>query len=175
MRMGPVFFLTLSLLPPRLPAQWTASAGLGAGIVRYAGGSSFSALTLAPAAQRFSPSTYVTIGGALSLLNGASAEQGRAELWAALSQDTSGIRPAVTATLAASTRSDGLGAGSATALVEAVSRVGAVGAGFVTGVIEGAPGVGAFRVRARAWHQLNATSQFSASAEATRLLGAWYS
>ena len=176
MRMGPVLFLGLVTAAAHpLTAQWSGSAAAGAGVVRYAGGSSFSAFTLAPAAQRFTASSYLGISGALSLLSGASAEQGRMDFWTALSRDTIGIRPALSATVSASARSDGLAAGSATALVEAVSRVGAVGAGFVTGALEGEPGVGAFRLRARSWRQLNATAQLSATAEATHLLGSWYS
>jgi len=177
MRSGPVFFLAVfGLVSPGLSAQVNASVGVGAGAVRYAGGSSFSALTVSPAAQRFSPWTYVGLGGSWSLLEGgASAVQGRADIWAAPWGRASGARPAVSATIAASTRSDGIAAGSATTLLEVVSGNGALGAGFVTGVIQGEPGVGAFRVRARGWRQVVAASQLSLSVEATRLLGAWYS
>src|SRR6267378_4452666 len=63
MRSGPVFFLAVfGLVSPGLSAQVNASVGVGAGAVRYAGGSSFSALTVSPAAQRFSPWTYVGLG-----------------------------------------------------------------------------------------------------------------
>ena len=146
------------------------------GAVRYTGGSSFSIVTASPAAQRITPSSFVGVSGALSLLErGAWAGQARADMWATLSHETTGTRPAVSATFAASTRSDGIGAGSGAALLEVVSGNGAVGAGFVSGVIEGVPGVGAFRVRARGWRQFVAASQLSLSVEATRLLDAWYS
>ncbi len=121
------------------------------GAVRYTGGSSFSIVTASPAAQRITPSSYVGVSGALSLLErGVWAGQARADMWATLSHETTGTRPAVSATLAASTRSDGIGAASGAALLEVVSGNGALGAGFVT-------------------------SQLSLSVEATRLLDAWYS
>ena len=175
--MGPVSFAaTLALLPFALSAQRQASLGIGTGVVRYTGGSSFSILTASPAAQRITPSSYIGVGGALSLLERSVwASQTRADIWATLSRRTTGTRLAVSATLAASTRSDGISAGSGAALIEAVSGGGALGVGVVTGVIEREPGVGAFRVRARAWRQFVAASQLSLSAEATRFLGAWYS
>ncbi|HYU09683.1 MAG TPA: glycogen-binding domain-containing protein [Gemmatimonadales bacterium] len=176
MRMGPVSFAAiLALLPPALSAQRQVSLGIGTGVVRYTGGSSLSIVTASPAAQRITPSSYVGVGGGLSLLeHDVWAGQARADIWATLSPRTTGLRLAVSATLAASGRSDGLGAGSGAGLIEAVAGGGALGAGFVGGVIEGEPGVGAFRVRARGWRQFDAASQLSLSAEATRFLGAWY-
>src|SRR2546426_1024227 len=71
MRMGTVSFLSLlTLLPLTLSAQRQASLGIGTGIVRYSGGSSFSALTVSPAAQCLTPSTYFGVSGAVSLLEG---------------------------------------------------------------------------------------------------------
>lgn len=177
MRMGPVSFSAIvALLPLALSAQRQASLGIGTGVVRYTGGSSFSILTASPAAQRITPTSYIGLGGAMSLLErGVWAGQARADLWATLSRRTTGTRLAVSATLAASTRSDGIGAGSGAALVEMVSGDEAVGAGFVTGVIENEPGVGAFRVRARGWRPFVAASQLALNVEATRFLGAWYS
>jgi hypothetical protein len=175
--MGPVSFsATLLALPLTLAAQRQASLGIGTGIVRYAGGSSFSALTVSPAAQRLSSLSYLGAGGAVSLLEGGAwAGQGRADVWAALSRRATGLRPALSATIAASTRSDGIAAGSGTALIEAVRNSGAIGAGVVVGVIEGAPGVGALRLRARGWWQFSALpAQLSLTAEGTRFLGAWY-
>ena len=94
MRMGPVFVLALlAFMPVTLCAQRQASLGIGPGIVRYSGGSSFSALTLSPAAQRLSASTYLGAGGAVSLLErGVWASQGRADIWAAFPVQTGGIR-----------------------------------------------------------------------------------
>ena len=95
MRMGPVSFLVLLVVMPfTLCAQRQASLGFGTGIVRYAGGSSFSALTVSPAAQRLSASTYLGVSGSVSLLEGGVwASQARADIWAALSQSSSRIRP----------------------------------------------------------------------------------
>jgi hypothetical protein len=185
MKMGPaLFLLALAARPATLSAQDQASLGIGAGLVRYAGGSSFSAFTAAPAFQHLTPSTYLGAGGAASLLDsGVWAGQGRAELWAALSRRATGARLAVSAAVAATTRSDGVAAASATGLVEAVwSTSGAhggggaaLGGGHVTGLIEGVTGVGALRVRARTWWQPRAgAAQLSLSAEGTRFLGAWY-
>ncbi len=177
MRMGPVFVLALlAVMPVTLGAQRQASLGIGTGIVRYSGGSSFSALTLSPAVQRFSASTYLSAGGAVSLLEGGVwASQGRADVWAGLPVQAGDIRPALSATISASTRSDGVAAGSGVAIIEAVRNNVALGVGAVTGVIEQEPGVGALRLRGRAWWQLHAApAQLSLTTEATRFLGAWY-
>jgi hypothetical protein len=175
--MGPVSFCAaLVLLPATLCAQRQASLGVGTGIVRYAGGSSFSALTVSPAAQLTTASTYVAAGGSLSLLErGVWAAQARADLWASLPHSTHGVRPAVSATMSTTTRSDGVAAGSGAALLEAVGAHFALGAGAVTGVIEQEPGVGALRIRGRTWWQLTRSpTQISLTTEATRFLGAWY-
>jgi len=176
MRVGPVSLLALFLLPVTLCAQRQGSFGIGTGIVRYAGGSSFSALTVSPAAQWVTPSVYLGAGGAISLLEGGVwAGQARADMWASLSRRERSIRPAISATLATTTRSDGVAAGSAAALIEAIRNHVALGAGAVTGVIEQEPGVAAFRVRGRTWWQLDASpTQLSLTTEATRFLGAWY-
>ena len=175
--MGPVLvFVLLVVMPFTLCAQRQASLGVGTGIVRYAGGSSFSALTVSPAAQRLSASTYLGVSGSVSMLEGGVwASQARADVWAALSRRTGSIRPAVTATISGSTRSDGVAAGSGVAIIEAVRSNVALGAGFATGVIQQEPGIGALRLRGRAWWQLNAApAQLSLTTEATRFLGAWY-
>jgi len=187
MRMGPVSFGALLLAaaaPVVLSAQWQGSLGAGTGIVRYTGGASFSVFTLSPGVQRITPASFVSASGGVSLLEaGVWAGQGRADVWAALSRRLSGIRPAISATMAGSTRSDGVGAGSASTVVEAVwsgvrtrgSGGGALGVGAVTGVIQDVPGVGAFRVRARGWWQFNdLPPQFSLNVESTRFIGAWF-
>ena len=177
MRMGPVSFLALlGVVPVALPAQRQASLGAGTGVVRYAGGSSFSALTIAPAAQSLSSSSYLAASGSVSLLEaGVWASQGRSDVWAAFAT-VRGVRVAGSGTLGFGTRSDGLAAGSASALIEAVPsrNVFALGAGVVTGFIQQVPGVAAFRVRARAWWQYHEPTQLSLTTEATHLLGAWY-
>jgi hypothetical protein len=172
--MGPVFF-SLACLPASVLAQNQASLGIGLGVVRHEAGSSFSALTLSPAVQRLTPSFYIGAGGGVSLLErGVWAEQGRADLWAALLPAfTSDSRIAVSASGAASARSDGVAAGAGAVLLEMVWTKGpggfALAAGPVGGVIQHAPAIGAPRLRGRAWFQ-----QFSVSVENTRFLGAWY-
>ncbi len=177
MRVGPVSFSALlALWPVTLCAQRQASLGIGSGIVRYSGGASFSALTVSPAAQRLSPRSFLGLGGSLSLLEGGvRAGQARADVWASLSRRDRGIRPAISATASASTRSDGVAAGSGAAVIEATANHVALGVGAVTGVIQQEPGVGAFRIRGRTWSQLNASpTQLSLTTEATHFLGAWY-
>lgn len=176
MRMGPVlFWAVVAALPPGLSAQRQASVGAGTGFVRYAGGSSFSALTVAPAAQILSPSVYLGANAGLSLLEqGVWASQGRADFWSSILGHPGTTRLAVSGTLGFSTRSDGVAAGSGSALVEGVRTGVALGAGIVSGVIQQEPGVAAFRVRGRAWWQLGTPTELSLTTEATRFLGAWY-
>jgi hypothetical protein len=175
--MGPVFFL--AALPVGLHAQTQASLGVGVGTVRYAGGSSFSAGTVAPAVQLLSPSFYLGAGGSLSMLkDGVWAGQGRTDLWAAFPPHrTTGARVAVSANVAASTRSDGVAAGAASLVAELMWTAGrggaAIGAGPGAGVIEAERGVTAPRLRARGWW-LTGPAQLSLSVEPTRFLGAWY-
>jgi hypothetical protein len=179
MKVGPVFLL--AALPGAALAQIQASLGVGVGTVRYAGGSSFSAATLAPAAQLLRPSSFLGASGSLSALpDGVWAEQGRADLWAAVPRD--GLTSpylAVNVGVAASGRSDGVAAAAATALGELTltgARGGvALGAGAVSGVIEQERGITALRLRARGWWQPSAARpQLSLSVESTRFLGAWY-
>jgi hypothetical protein len=175
--MGPVFFL--AVFPVVLHAQAQASVGVGVGTVRYSGGSSFSAASLSPVVQRLSPSFYVSAGGSLSMLKGGVwAGQARADLWAAFPKgNTTGVRVAVSANLAASTRSDGVAAGAGSAITELMWTAGrsgaAIGAGPATGVIEGERGITSPRLRARAWW-LTGPAQLSLSVEPTRFVGAWY-
>src|SRR5438093_1769306 len=175
MRVGPVSFLTLLTAAPLvLAAQRQASVGAGTGVVRYAGGSSFSALTVAPAAQSLSSSLYLAANASVSLLErGVWASQGRGDIWSALAQ-RGRTRVAVSGTIGFSTRSDGVAAGSGSALIEGVRDGVALGAGIVSGVIQHETGVAAFRARGRAWWQLGTPTQLSLTTEATRLLGAWY-
>src|SRR5688572_8856730 len=175
--MGPVFFCLLV-------SQGQASLGIGLGVVRHDEGTSFSAFTLAPAAQRLSPSLFLGTTGALSWLEGGVwAAQARGEVWAARSLgDTTKPSIAANAVAATSTRSDGLAAGSGVALGELIwanvlGRRGgiAAGAGGAVGVIEGFPSVAALRLRARGWWQPpRSAAQISFIAEATRFYGAWF-
>jgi hypothetical protein len=177
MQMGPVSFCALVALsfPASASAQRNLSLGAGTGLVRSAAGSSFSALTISPAAQWLSPWTYAGASGALSLLErGVWASQGRGDLWMALLRRDP-MQFALNASVAGSTRSDALAAGSAAALFETVRGNAALGIGPVFGVIEGEAGVAAVRVRARGWgHAASLPAQLSISVEGTRLLGAWY-
>ena len=181
MKLGPVFVLpALALFTLPDSARTQASLGIGTGIVRYAGGSSFSAFTVSPTIQRLSASFYVTASGAASLLaDGVWAGQGHGDLWAAHPIHSSAVRMAGSVSIAFSTRSDGVAAGSGTTLLEtlwtAKQRGIGLGGGAVTGMIEGVPGVGALRLRARGWWQPVAPPcQFSLTIEGTRFYGSWY-
>lgn len=184
MKMGPVFFLLVGIVPAcDLEAQGQISLGFGLGVVRHDDGTSFSALTISPAAQRVAPTLYVGAGGGISLLEaGVWAGQGRADFWGARGSF------ALNATAAASTRSDGIAAGAGTVLLEYVwthapgapgapgARWGvAAGAGSAAGVIEGFLPVAALRLRGRGWWQpAHPVPQLSFTAEGTRFYGAWY-
>ena len=177
MRMGPVSFSALFVFAPLLlSAQRNASLGAGIGMVRYPGGSSFSPFALSPAAQQFSTSSYIGLGGSVSLIDdGEWAAQARGDFWSVIARRSRRTQIAVSASAAASTRSDGLAAGSALALLEIVRGNGAAGAGAVTGLIESLPGVTALRLRARGWWQpRNSPAQLSLTVEGNRFLGAWY-
>ena len=183
MRMGPVLFLSILAAAP-LCAQHQVSLGVGSGVVRYTGGSSFSVVTVAPAVQRFSPFIYLGASGAASLLEGGIwAGQARADLWSALTHRSRGIRPAVSTAIAATTRSDAVAAGSASLLLETIwtgsSPHGdggvAVGIGAISGVIENVSGVTALRLRGRGWWQASGSpAQLSLTVEGNRFLNAWY-
>ena len=180
MKLGPVFFLpALALFTLPDSARTQASLGIGTGIVRYAGGSSFSSVTASPALQHLSSSSYLAASGAASLLAGGIwAGQGRGDLWAAIPTYPAAVRVAGSASIAFSTRSDGVAAGSGTALLETLwtAKQGgiALGGGWATGVIQGVPGVGALRLRARTWWQPVAPVQLSLTVEGTRFYGSWY-
>lgn len=185
MKLGPVFFVgaIAALLAPAVAAQNQTSLGVGAGTVRHERGASFSALTLSPAVQRLSSSSYLGAGGALSLLEGGVwAAQGRGDLWLAVPRaKLTGARLAFSATASTSTRSDGIAAASGAAIGEALwtgARGGvALGAGPAIGVIESFPGIGALRVRGRGWWQLSGRADnvgLSLIVEGTRLAAAWY-
>ena len=187
MRMGPVlFWAILASASPLLPlrAQSQASLGVGSGIVRYAGGSSFSIVTAAPAVQSSSASFFFGVGGSLSLLEGGIwASQARADLWTSFTARERGFRPAVSAPIAGTKRSDGAASGSASGVLETIWTGGsaggnggaAVGVGGITGVIEGLPGVAALRLRGRGWWQASQSpAQLSLTIEANRFFDAWY-
>ena len=179
MKVGPVCFL--AFWPALLHAQTQGSVGVGVGIVRHDNGSSFSAFTVSPAAQRVTPLLFAGVSGTVAALDSSVwAGQVRGDLWGARSVTRSG-KLALNIALAASTRSDGAAAGSSAALGEFVWAPpdarggGALGAGVVTGVIEHVLPVTALRLRGRGWWQpAQSTTQLSLTAEATRFVGAWY-
>src|SRR2546429_8669151 len=120
MKLGPVFFLpALALFTLPDSARTQASLGIGTGIVRYAGGSSFSSFTAAPAVQRLSASSYVAAGGAASLLaGGAWACEGRGDLWGAIPSPPAVERVEGSASNRFRTGADGGAAGGGTAPIE---------------------------------------------------------
>jgi hypothetical protein len=174
--MGPVFFL--AAFPVALHAQTQRSLGVGVGTVRYPGGSSFAA-SVSPAVQLLSPSFFAGAGASLSALtDGVWAGQGRIDLWGAYPRGrTAGVRVAVGANVAASSRSDGAASAAGSAVAELLWTAGrggaALGAGPSQGVIEGERGIASPHLRARGWW-LTGPAQLSLTVEPTRFAGAWY-
>ena len=84
MTRAPLFVLTLSLAARVLAAQSDASVGVGAGTVRYAGGSSFSSAAFSPAAEFDAPTLTASGNGTVaSLPGGVWSTQGRGDVWVA--------------------------------------------------------------------------------------------
>jgi AMP-activated protein kinase-like protein len=157
-------------------AQTEISLGFGVGTVRFAGGSSFSSVTLAPALRFAAPGFYLESNGFVSSLpDGGWAAQGRADAWMPLWAETAQVHPALAGTVAGSTRNDGARSGAAHLVGELVWRGGiAVGAGPSVGSIEGEAPVTALRLRARGWWR-DGDMVYSVMAEPTRFFGEWYS
>jgi len=175
-------WLALSFLPLTRPArgQTDASLGIGAGTVRYTGGSSFGTVNLAPALEWGSAAFYLSTGGFLSTLPGGNwAAQARGDLWVPFGSDSHSVRPALTAVLAGSMLNTGARSGAGHGLVEVFwSRPGtswgaAIGGGPSLGSIDGELPVTALHLRARGWAQRGPV-QYVLMAESIRIYGAWY-
>ncbi len=158
--------------------QTQASVGLGVGTVRYTGGSETRTATLTPALRRDSPGLSARLGGSLAALPGdVWSTQGRAELWAVSPPLRPGVRLAADVALAGSRLTGGAWSAAAHGLGELLWISGtwgvAAGAGPSDGWIGAEPSVTALRIRARTFGRARGVS-WSAGAEPTRFLGAWF-
>jgi len=168
---------SLALLAPAIQAQTQASVGLGINAVRFSGGSSNSP-SLTPAAQVSSSAMFAGLSGSFSSLpGGVWSTQGRAALWLASPPLTSHLRLGTEGNLAGATTSGSSATAAVHVLGELLWSRGRSGAGLAAGPsagwVESEPSITAFHTRARAWWRLyNLT--WSASAEPTRFLGAWF-
>ena len=166
--------------PALAAAQSEASLGLGAGTVRFPGGSSVSVVSLGPELQFVGPVGNLQAGGTVAALPSGNAYlQGRLSAWAATSPLAGRWRLAVDGALTGATSGPGTASGAGQVSVEALragSRWGAaVGAGPASGWIAGEFPVTAWRARLRLWWQnLPGRLHLFAKVEPTWFLDAWF-
>jgi AMP-activated protein kinase-like protein len=171
-----------SLVATPLAAQIEASVGLGAGTVRYPGGSSLGSAILSPAFRYAPPGFVFDASGAVASLPGSAwSSQGRASFWGATHPVADALRLGGEATLAGTTLSTGGSTGAAHALAELLWSAPAwgvgVGAGPSTGLISGGAPVVALHTRARAWWRPGdtpGTPDLQVSLEPTRFPDGWF-
>lgn len=167
----------LALLVPTIQAQTQASVGIGINAVRFSGGSSNSP-SLTPAVQVSTSTLFAGLSGSVSSLpDGVWSTQGRAALWAATPPLTRRLRLGADGSLAGTTNSGSPATAAAHLLGELLWSAGrsgvGLGAGPSVGWIEAEPSITVLHTRARAWWRLQNLT-WSASAEPTRFLGAWF-
>src|SRR2546427_3469402 len=163
-------------------AQVDGSVGVGAGTVRYPGGTSFGSAILSPSARYTSAAFVADLSSSIASLPGAEwAGLGLADLSAATAPSAGGRQLGVEAMFAGTTRT---GAGP-TAAAHAVGELrwsaatwgAGIAAGPSTGLISGAPPVTALHARARMWWRprsevMSPTVQLSV--EPTRFPDGWF-
>ncbi len=169
--------LVLLLAAPRLGAQVELSTSLGAGSIRYAGGTSVASATLSPAASISGP--WGTGGAAAAfgpISSGTWAGQLRTDAWVSWFGDRP-VRPAAALVVDGSVQTGGPATVAAHLLAEAMwvsrGRGVALGVGPSLGAIVATEPVGALRARARAWGRIGTTTA-TAVVEPQRLDGAWF-
>ena len=159
-------------------AQARASFGLGAGTVRYSGGTSFSSATFSPAAGFASLNLAADVSGSFaSLPGGVWSGQGRGDLWVASGAVFHEWRLGLEGVLAGTSRTDGAWTAAAQGNVELLWSqpqwgVG-LGAGPAGGWIANDTPVAALRLRARAWWR-SSGPDLQLSIEPTHFSGAWF-
>jgi len=169
--------LVLLLAAPRLGAQVELSAGLGAGSIRYAGGTSVASATLSPAV---SISRAWGTGGAAAafgpISGGTWAGQLRTDAWVSWFGDRA-VRPAAALVVDGSVQTGGPATGAVHLLAEALwvrgGRGVAIGIGPSLGAIVATEPVSALRARARGWGRIG-TATATALLEPQRLDGVWF-
>ncbi len=159
-------------------AQARASFGVGAGTVRYSGGTSFSSATFSPAAGFASPNLAADVSGSFaSLPGGVWSGQGRGGFWVASAPVFHGWHLGLEGVVAGTSRTDGAWTAAAQGIGELLwSRpqwgVG-VGAGPAGGWIANDAPVAAVRLRARAWWRSRGPD-LQLSIEPTHFPAAWF-
>src|SRR5437867_2990182 len=172
------FGVPLTLVGGILLAQGHASVAVGAGTVRYTGGTTFSSASISPAAE-FTTPTLTANGTATvaSLPQQAWSTQGRGDVWVATRPLTAQLRLGVEAVLAGTSRTDGGWSAAAHGVGEvfwfAPGWGVGLGLGPSAGWIDSVPSVTALHVRARGWWQVR-TAYATLTLEPTRFLGAWF-
>jgi len=163
-------------------AQVDGSVGVGAGTVRYPGGTSFGSAIFSPGIRYTSEALVADLSGSIASLPGGEwAGLGLADLSAVTAPSASGLQLGVEATFAGTTRT---GAGP-TAAAHAVGELrwsratwgAGVGAGPSTGLISGGLPVTAFHTRARLWWRPNGgatSSTVQLSVEPTHFPDGWF-
>lgn len=178
MRSALPVLLAAAILAGPAAAQSEASLGLGAGTVRYAGGSSLATVSLAPALSFDRPTFSSALSGTVASLPGGDwFLQGRTDTWFATAPLAGPLRLSGELLLSGTTRTDGGSTGQGDGVAELL-WVGhgwgaAAGAGPSSGWITGAAPATAFHARARAWWN-NSGIEYSAAVEPTRFLGSWF-
>lgn len=163
-------------------AQVDPSLGVGAGTVRFEGGSSFSSAAFSPelryAASRFSADFS---GSLASLPQGIWATQGRLDLWGMTRPLSDGLALSAEAILSGTTRSDSGRTAADHGLVELVrsrARWGmGIGLGPSGGWISNLGWVAALHTRGRAWWRSSAgvaSPEWQVSIEPTRFPDGWF-
>jgi len=159
-------------------AQTQASLGLGIGTVRYPGGSSIGVASLGPTLSYTAPTLTLNAGGTLAALpQGEWFLLGHSDGWFTTPPLSDGIRLGLEAGWTGSSRTAGMETEAPYAIGELLWAapdwgVG-VGAGASAGWNQGSSWVSALHTRARAWWH-RAGTDWSASLEPTRFLGAWF-
>ena len=172
------FGVPLTLVGGILVAQGHASVAVGAGTVRYTGGTTFSSASISPAAEfttaRLTASGTATIA---SLPQQAWSTQGRGDVWVATRPLTAHLRLGAEAILAGTSRTDDGWSAAAHAVGEVfwfAPKWGAgLGLGPSAGWIDSVPSVTALHLRARGWWEVGA-AYATLTLEPTRFLGAWF-
>jgi hypothetical protein len=163
-------------------AQVDPSLGVGAGTVRFEGGSSFSSAAFSPelryAASRFSADFS---GSLASLPQGIWATQGRLDLWGVTRPLSDGLALSAEAILSGTTRSDSGRTAADHGLLELVrsrARWGmGIGLGPSGGWISNLGWVAALHTRGRAWWRSSAgvaSPEWQVSIEPTRFPDGWF-
>ena len=163
-----------------LVAQGDASVALGAGTVRYTGGTRFSSASISPAAEFDAP--WLTASGTATIASLPQQEwstQGRGDVWVATRPLPLApqLRLGAEAILAGATRTDGGSSAAAFGVGEVLWSAPTwglgLGAGPSAGWIDSVPSVTALHLRARGWWKTG-PAYATASLEPTRFLGAWF-